>query len=109
MTNAPTDPTATDELRSMEYGDGAMHEDGGNGMQSMAEEGMRQGRGRLANAANKASKFLGNTADYVREHDGADIMRDVQRMAKRQPGTTLLLAAVAGFLLGRAATSRHRS
>ena len=59
---------------------------------------------RVATAADKAAAALGSTAEYVREFDSRDVMKDVTDMAKRHPGAMLATAVFVGFLVGRSAT-----
>ena len=48
---------------------------------------------------------LRSTADYVREHYFYRMMADVETLVKNNPGSSLLAAAVVGFLVGRAFSS----
>jgi len=57
-------------------------------------------------AENTADK-VGATAQYVREHDVAAMMKDVKDFICRYPGQSLIAAITAGFLLGRALKSRY--
>jgi hypothetical protein len=61
---------------------------------------------RVTSLAHATADKLGLTADYVREHDVGQMMRDVETLVKNNPGPSLLTAAVMGFLVGRAFTSR---
>jgi len=45
---------------------------------------------------------LSSTAGYLRDHDMSAMMKDVQEVVKRNPGPSLVVAAVAGFLTARA-------
>lgn len=45
--------------------------------------------------------YLSAAADYVRELDLAAILAHARRFARRHPAPMLLIAAAAGFLIGR--------
>lgn len=57
---------------------------------------------RVAGIAQGAADRLSSTATYVREHDVESMMSDVKVVVRRNPGPALVVAAVVGFLLGRA-------
>ena len=61
---------------------------------------------KVASVAHSAADKLSATADYVREHDVTGMMGDVERLVKANPGPALVAAAVLGFLVARAFTSR---
>jgi ElaB/YqjD/DUF883 family membrane-anchored ribosome-binding protein len=52
--------------------------------------------------AHSAADTLASTADYVRKNDVKDMLADVEQIVKKNPGPSLLAAAVVGFLVGRA-------
>ncbi len=54
--------------------------------------------------AHGAAERMSTTADYMRSHDTARMMADVQSVVKNNPGPALLVAAAFGFLLGRSLT-----
>ena len=54
-----------------------------------------------ASVAHTTADKVQVAADYVRQNDLKAMMGDVQDLAKRYPGQSLLAAAVVGFLLGR--------
>lgn len=56
----------------------------------------------VASMAHTAAGKLTATADYVRQHDVKDMMRDVEEFVKSHPGQSLIAAAAVGFLVGRA-------
>jgi hypothetical protein len=56
--------------------------------------------------ARSAADSLSSTADYVRENDVSRMMADLERLVKNNPGPSLVAAAVVGFLVGRAFSSR---
>ena len=60
---------------------------------------------KVTNLAHTAAQKLNSTANYVRKHDDNRMMSDVQTLVKNNPGPSLLAAAVAGFLVGRAFSS----
>jgi len=53
-----------------------------------------------------AMSSMGGARDYMRDHSISDIAEEVQAMVRRKPGTALAVAALAGFLLGRAIRNR---
>ena len=61
---------------------------------------------KVASVAHSAADKLSATADYVREHDVNGMMADVERLVKANPGPALVAAAVLGFLVARAFSSR---
>jgi ElaB/YqjD/DUF883 family membrane-anchored ribosome-binding protein len=60
------------------------------------------GGGRVSGMARAAADSLSTTADYVREHDSGQMLSDMERLVKNNPGPALLAAAAIGFLVGRA-------
>ena len=54
----------------------------------------------VASYADKASGWLGNASDYVREINPTQVKSDLQRQVRNNPGRTLLIAGAAGLLLG---------
>ena len=52
--------------------------------------------------AQAAADSLSTTADYVRSHDARRMITDVETVVRNNPGPALLIAAVVGFMLGRA-------
>jgi len=61
---------------------------------------------KVTSLAHATADKLSSTADYVREHDVNQMMSDVETLVKNNPAASLLTAAVVGFLVGRAFTSR---
>jgi hypothetical protein len=61
---------------------------------------------KVASIAHSAADKLGGTADYVREHDVNSMVADLERLVKANPGPALVAAAVLGFLVARAFSSR---
>jgi len=59
----------------------------------------------VSGIAHDAAEKLSSTADYVRANDVKKMMADVETMVKNNPGPSLMVAAVIGFLVGRAFTS----
>ena len=57
---------------------------------------------RVQNFAHAAADRMSSTADYVRDADARRLRGDVETMVKNNPGPALLVAAMFGFLLGRA-------
>jgi ElaB/YqjD/DUF883 family membrane-anchored ribosome-binding protein len=54
--------------------------------------------------ARAAAERLSTTADYVRNHDAKRMLADVEGVVKNNPGVSLVVAAVCGFMLGRSLT-----
>ena len=50
----------------------------------------------------RASDRLGEAADYVRSRDVKSMASDLQAWVRKNPGPSLLVAAVIGFAAGRA-------
>jgi ElaB/YqjD/DUF883 family membrane-anchored ribosome-binding protein len=61
---------------------------------------------KVASIAHSAADKLSGTADYVREHDVNGMIADLERLVKANPGPSLVAAAVIGFLVARAFSSR---
>ena len=57
---------------------------------------------KVTGMAHATAEKLDATAGYVREHDVKKMMFDVETLVKKNPGPSLLVAAVVGFLVGRA-------
>jgi ElaB/YqjD/DUF883 family membrane-anchored ribosome-binding protein len=57
---------------------------------------------KLSEFAHAAADRLSTTAEYVRKHDVNRMMADVEALVKNNPGPSLAVAAVFGFLVGRA-------
>jgi ElaB/YqjD/DUF883 family membrane-anchored ribosome-binding protein len=57
---------------------------------------------KVTGLAHATAEKLSATAGYVREHDVNKMMFDVETLVKKNPGPSLLVAAVVGFLVGRA-------
>ena len=50
----------------------------------------------------RASDRLGEAADYIRSRDVKSMAGDLQAWVRKNPGPSLLVAAVVGFAAGRA-------
>jgi ElaB/YqjD/DUF883 family membrane-anchored ribosome-binding protein len=76
------------------------------GVASAVQErvGELPGGQRVKELASAAADGLSTTADYVRTHDAKRMMADMETVVKNNPGPALLVAAVFGFVLGRALT-----
>jgi ElaB/YqjD/DUF883 family membrane-anchored ribosome-binding protein len=59
--------------------------------------GVETARGMAHSAADKLSA----TAGYVREHDVDTMTRGVRAVVRKNPGQSLIIAGVIGFLIGR--------
>lgn len=62
---------------------------------------------RAVKAAHRFADGMQATADYLREHDFADMRDDLVDICRRHPAQALLSAATFGFLLGTAIRRRH--
>jgi len=60
------------------------------------------GGDKVAGLAHATADKLSATAGYVREHNVNTMMGDVEALVKKNPGPSLVVAAVMGFLVGRA-------
>jgi ElaB/YqjD/DUF883 family membrane-anchored ribosome-binding protein len=58
-------------------------------------------RGTAANALDSAADTLGASADYVRGNKLADMVSDLGKFVKANPGPALVGAVVVGFCAGR--------
>jgi len=67
-------------------------------LRGMAEHG-QSGLG--AQLARQGAEFTGQAADFLQQHEPADLLDEVRRYARRKPGTFLLIAAAAGVVAGR--------
>jgi hypothetical protein len=56
---------------------------------------------KVADAAHVAADAVGTAADYVRDNNLKDMLADVRRIVKDNPGPALLAAAALGFLIAR--------
>jgi|ERR1051326_2094563 ElaB/YqjD/DUF883 family membrane-anchored ribosome-binding protein len=104
---------------------GRMKEQAGNAAEK-AGEGLEQGRKSTADTLQRTASVLRDKAEdlpggemtagivervadtmestgaYLREHDMSDMKADVERIVRRNPAQALIIAGVAGFILGRA-------
>ena len=64
-------------------------------------EGRTEDAGPLGDYARQAAQTVSHVANRVEDRGFDGIVEDVQRFARRRPGTFLLGAAVAGFGIGR--------
>lgn len=61
----------------------------------------QQGGGRMAGVADRVAGGMESTARYVREGNMQDLRHDFEEQVRRSPAQTLLVAALAGFVIGR--------
>jgi ElaB/YqjD/DUF883 family membrane-anchored ribosome-binding protein len=54
----------------------------------------------ISEYGNQASDWLNRSADYVRDLDVNQVKSNVQTEVRRNPGRSLLIAGVAGLILG---------
>lgn len=64
---------------------------------------------KVSSLAHTAADKLTATAGYFREHDVDRIKEDLKTLVKNNPGPSLLVAGVIGFLLGRAFISSNHA
>jgi ElaB/YqjD/DUF883 family membrane-anchored ribosome-binding protein len=55
-----------------------------------------------AGLVERVADTVESTGAYLREHDMSDMKADIERMVRRNPTQSLVIACVAGFLIGRA-------
>lgn len=83
----------------------ALREPAARGLENTADRlrgGIDAGITSVSRAASTTADKLQATADYIRRNDVRAMMGDVEDVARRHPGPALAVAAVAGFLVGRA-------
>lgn len=68
--------------------------------------GSLPGGPKVSDMAHSAADGLSTSAAYVREHDMSKMMADVEKLVKNNPGPSLVVAGVIGFLVGRAFRNR---
>ena len=62
---------------------------------------LHQGGEKVTSLAHSTADKLSGTAEYLRNHDVKSMMADVEHLVKKNPGASLLVAGVIGFLLAR--------
>ncbi|WP_329000034.1 hypothetical protein OHA18_37075 [Kribbella sp. NBC_00709] len=67
-------------------------------LRGMAEDG-QSGLG--SQLARQGAEFTDQAADFLQQHEPADLLDEVRGYARRKPGTFLLIAAAAGVVAGR--------
>lgn len=70
-------------------------------LESVAGLGDARGAARLAAAARTTSGYLGSSATYLRSRDVGEIRADLEEQVRAEPLKTLLVAAVAGWVVGK--------
>lgn len=81
---------------------------------STAASTLQEGRDAATDSLKAAKDYIGDkvgnlpgsdsvaaTADYLRDHDMNQMAADLTEVVKRNPGPSLLVAGVLGFLVGR--------
>ena len=68
-------------------------------------EGLKQSGEKAGSFAHSAADKLSSTAEYVRSNDVKSMFTDLEHVVRRNPGPSLLLAAIGGFFVGRALKS----
>lgn len=81
--------------------DGSMSRAGPARAESHAPAEPSVGSRRLTRAAHATANTLNHTAEYLRKHDATSMWSDAKRLAKDNPGLTLLGGAIIGFVLGK--------
>ena len=54
----------------------------------------------------RARYEIERAANYVHDHSAKDMAAGLERVIRQRPGTAILVAAVAGFLIGRSLRRR---
>lgn len=67
-----------------------------------AASGIKEGGDDVAELAHSTANSLKAGAKYVRKHDGARIVDDLEALISAHPGKALLGAVLVGFFAGRA-------
>lgn len=62
----------------------------------------------MSGLAHTTAEKLSATAGYLRAHDVGTILKDTKALVKANPGPSMLVAGVIGFLLGRSFLGRNR-
>ena len=73
------------------------------GLESAASA-LRGNADKVTGIAHSTADHLTSTADYLRGHDVRAMMTDVEHLVRKNPGASLIAAAVVGFLTARAFT-----
>ncbi len=55
----------------------------------------------MTGLAHSTADKLNSSAEYLRNHDFKSMMSDVEQLVKKNPGPSLMVAGVIGFLVGR--------
>ena len=71
------------------------------GLESVASNLHEKGE-QVASAAHSAADAVAYGAEYLRDNDVQTMLTDLMDVIRRNPGPSLLGAAVLGFMLGRA-------
>jgi len=74
-----------------------------------AASAVHGGGKKVAGAAHLTAEKLRTTAAYLRNHNSQGIWEDVEQAVKQNPGITLVVAGMIGFMLGRALRPREQS
>jgi ElaB/YqjD/DUF883 family membrane-anchored ribosome-binding protein len=69
---------------------------------------LQQFRYRIQNnrTVRRAKVSVERAAHYVHDHSPKDMAAGIERLVRQRPGTALMIAAVAGFLIGRSLRRR---
>jgi len=62
---------------------------------------LHQSGDKMTGLAHSTADKLTSSAEYLRNHDFQGMMSDVEHMVKKNPGPSLMIAGVLGFLVGR--------
>jgi hypothetical protein len=66
--------------------------------QALGEKGGQDST--VSQYAGQASGWLNNAADYVRDIEPQQVKADIQKQVRTNPGRSLLIAGIAGLVLG---------
>lgn len=110
-----SDAAKTVKDKTQEFGRDAMNKIEENRMSAAgalhnAASSMHQKADKLPNGpdlAHSAADRVEAVASYLQGHDTKQMMADVETIVRRNPGPSLLVAGVLGFLVGRAFRSNN--
>jgi hypothetical protein len=69
--------------------------------QAEFEHSPRSAMNLLEQCRYRVARSVGSATQYVRTHSPADLTGEVERLVRRNPGVALIVAAAAGFLIGK--------
>jgi hypothetical protein len=110
MADASTRNFGDDLVNSAAAAGGRMKDQFSDGVDRARQKGEQAARS-AADAIDahrgEAAGILERGADYLRSADVREMLSDAGDLIRRRPGVTLLVAALAGFLIAQALRSRN--